>query len=116
MKLKISKVLIVYTILLLIIAALGATYILYSKNYNNVYGYPSIENHTLNLENASLDNKRIPIRLYGEWEFYYNQWIVTDSEDEAIPTGTINVPEKWSGRNYNGQILPRNGFASYKLN
>lgn len=116
MKKKCGKALTVYIILLLIIAVLFTSYFLYSKNYNKAYGYSSVENQTLNLENISLENKRIPLRLYREWEFYYNKWIVTDNEGEILPTGTINVPEKWSGKNYNGYMLPRNGFASYKLN
>lgn len=53
--------------------------------------------------------------LRGEWEFYYNQWIVTDGSAEPVLTGYLNSADRWTDREFNGKTLPRTGYASYRM-
>lgn len=54
-------------------------------------------------------------RLTGEWSFYYNRWIVTDN-DEGPRDGVIDPMSSWAGYSLkDGIVLPREGYASYKL-
>lgn len=89
-------------------------YFSYAVNYNEFYGLPSVEHAAIDLNGMSLEDKQQPVRLSGEWEFYYNEFIISDGysgEQGAI----INIPDKWTNLNYNGTILPKSGYASYKL-
>lgn len=115
MKSKFSKIILTYSILILISIVLIAGYVSYSKNYNQIFGLPYIKNEVLDLENVNLQTKKVPIRLSGEWKFYYNKWIVSDNEQNLQDAETINLPTKWTGKTYNNQTLTSSGFASYSL-
>lgn len=86
----------------------------YANNYNAFYGLPSVSEATLDLKGKSIQNNTDPVRLRGQWEFYYNEFIVTDGQ--ASQKGdVIDVPQKWTNKDYNGHMLPKSGYASYKL-
>ncbi len=53
--------------------------------------------------------------LDGEWEFYYNQWIVTDDIEEPRLDGYLNPGDKWTGTVVNGEKIGREGYASYRF-
>ncbi len=53
--------------------------------------------------------------LRGKWEFYYNQWIITDGIEEPVLTGYLNSSDRWTGREFSGEKLPRTGYASYRM-
>lgn len=56
---------------------------------------------------------------YGQFEFYYNQWIVTDNMPAPIMDAYIDMPFTWSGmtivRNGKDYPLPEKGYASYRI-
>ena len=55
-----------------------------------------------------------PVALAGEWEFYWNERIVTEGSDRKIPDLYIDVPSAWTAYEINGQKLQSSGIASYK--
>lgn len=84
--------------------------IAFSKNYQNIYNTPVLNNEVIDLAGYNINNRLVDYNLAGEWEFYYNQWIITD-EGEPIKTGTIELPNRWN-KSYN---VSRKGYASYKI-
>ncbi len=56
---------------------------------------------------------------YGKFEFYYNQWIVTDKMPFPVMDGYIDMPFTWNGmtivRNGKNYPLPEKGYASYRI-
>ena len=55
----------------------------------------------------------------GEYEFYYNQWLMTDHVKNPISDGKINMPDSWVGRelhrNGKNYKLTSNGYATYRM-
>lgn len=70
----------------------------------------------LDLRNINLGGN--PLYLNGEWEFYWNRFIMTESL-HAVDTENskryIYVPGTWSRSDTSGAGLPREGFATYRL-
>lgn len=72
------------------------------------------------LENLHLDATQMRCgdyaSLYGEWEYFYNKWIVTDNLTDAEPDGVIRVPDVWTGKtDASGERLPRTGYGSFRI-
>lgn len=80
-----------------------------SWNYPALYSYKAAEGGVFDQENVALKdaNWRSPT---GEWEFYYNRWILTD-QDPNPRDGLITYGQSWSSLGF-----PLKGYASYKLN
>lgn len=56
-----------------------------------------------------------PISLAGEWEFYWDEHIVTDNSDRIIPDLYMDIPSAWTAYEINGKKLTSSGRASYKI-
>lgn len=82
-----------------------------SLMYHRLSGIPSAQNAVLSLS----DTKSNRIVLDGEWEFYWNQLLVSEPEANTEPQFFIHVPGYWTKYRQNGKYLPANGYASYKL-
>lgn len=55
-----------------------------------------------------------PVYLSGEWEFFWNEHIITD-KSSGIKSGCIvNVPASWTTYEINGEKLQNGGIASYR--
>lgn len=72
------------------------------------------------IENRHLDATQIRsgdyVSLYGEWEYFYDKWIVTDDLTDAEPDGVIYVPDVWTGNTTaSGEVLPRTGYGSFRI-
>lgn len=56
---------------------------------------------------------------YGDYEFYYDQWLKTDNIKEPIQDGTIALPNTWAGksitRDGEKKTLTSEGYASYRM-
>lgn len=90
----------------------------FNANYSEAYGTPRVENGVLDMTGRSTyePDRNIAINLGGEWEFFYNRWIVTDGENDARPDGKISVPGRWTGKKFGSdKMLPAEGYASYRL-
>jgi hypothetical protein len=88
--------------------------ILYTKYYHEINRTNKCINGKIDLSNVDLSKEKI--YLDGQWEFYWNQLIHSDSEQYAKPDFIIKVPEEWSQYKVNGRNLSAEGFGSYKLN
>ncbi len=93
----------------LVVSHLPVVYTLFYHQFTNV---PTAETGSLQLSDMSASERII---LDGEWEFYWNRLLVTDSHQEVSPDFLIHVPDYWSKYKIDGEYLPPNGFASYRL-
>lgn len=57
------------------------------------------------------------IDLNGEWEFHWNEFIVSNNQEKTNDIGQvfIKTQESWEGKIIQDISIPREGFASYKL-
>lgn len=86
----------------------------FSGHYAAIYNSPAVRDGKADFAEIDLPTRDVACNLAGEWAFYYNQWIVTDGSD-AQPDGMIRLPGLWTYKNYGNGVLPRTGFASYRL-
>ena len=80
---------------------------------------PPVRNGLLDLrtDTAALDR---PLRLDGEWEFYWRNFLYSDAgaataAPKPAPAALVAVPNNWSSYRENGERLPAFGYASYRL-
>ncbi len=80
---------------------------------------PSLLNE-VNIASASADlgkyafGKDSSVYLSGEWQFFWNEHIVTDKKTDLNTENYIQVPASWTTYKINGQKLPNGGKASYR--
>jgi hypothetical protein len=55
--------------------------------------------------------------LNGPWEFYWNRLLEPGDFAEGLPENamTVTVPAQWKSYAINGQDLPNEGFATYRM-
>lgn len=87
--------------------------LLVSAFYQEIYGFPRTINGNMDFEGYSRDTYIAGYMMQGEWEFFANQWIVTD-ETEAEPDAMIRLPGVWTGFEADGKSLSKTGYASYR--
>lgn len=97
-----------FTLILCISSTIGILY--FSHHYQDIYQIPKVEHATIDLQEYDINTRKVDYLLAGEWEFYYNQWIVTDGILEE-KTGMITLPCRWN-EYYD---IPKEGYASYRL-
>lgn len=78
----------------MIVAIASILLSLLSINYNHVYNLPKIEELTLNIKDYNINDRKVDFLLNCEWDFYSNQWIVTDNDN--VLTGKITLPNHWN--------------------
>ncbi|MBI9080504.1 MAG: hypothetical protein JEY79_12285 [Pseudodesulfovibrio sp.] len=66
--------------------------------------------------NSTLDG---PVALNGQWEFYWDQLLTPEdfaaANNAQKMSGFLNFPGFWKGYDLNGQSLPREGQATFRL-
>lgn len=87
---------------------------LFNANYQNIYQSPQVKGGNINFADTDIPTRDVACNLTGEWEFFYNKWIVTDNETWQ-PDGMIKLPDVWSYKDFGNGKLPKTGFASYRL-
>ncbi len=55
------------------------------------------------------------VKLNGEWLIYPNELLDPDADFSRFKAYPVNFPELWSNTIIEGQKLPSNGFATYRL-
>lgn len=78
---------------------------------------PLSEKGTLNLVDWDLKKDGV-VSLDGEWEFYWNQFLTYEDFHKEIPVkidGYFKVPSVWTNYTLNGNRLPADGYATYRL-
>ncbi len=59
-----------------------------------------------------------PVRLNGEWEFFWNQLLDPEELAHLARSGSkhyIPMPGTWRGQPWEGKSLPGHGFATFRL-
>ncbi len=88
--------------------------LLYSVFNHEIYNYPENSFGVVDFMGYNLEKKRShSINMTGQWEFYYNRWIITDQDDGDMDA-YIQIPGKWTGLSVDGKALGKKGYASYK--
>lgn len=77
-------------------------------------GTPRAEHGILDLTGWDLKNNQT-VNLDGEWEFYWNAFLNYTELQKANPDTYVNVPSTWNEYAVNGQSLPGQGYATYRL-
>lgn len=95
---------IIFTVLLVLFTWLG------SENFTKIMGMSEMQNGHIDI--TSTNTEYIP--LIGEKEFFYNKWIITDNEQNAAPDFMLDSQNRWTGKEINGEKLPRTGYGSYR--
>jgi|GEM_PF-1777444 sensor histidine kinase YesM len=63
-------------------------------------------------------SRKGPVRLNGEWEFYWGRLLEPDDFNGTTPpemTGFFNIPGFWNGHYVNGKKIKGDGFATFRL-
>lgn len=82
--------------------------------YNEIYDTPHIVRGVADYSDTDWNGRLTAHSLAGEWEFFYNRWIITDG-DGGENDGYISIPGRWTGKTVNGKKLSRFGYASYRM-
>ena len=81
--------------------------------YHNITGAAEAIKGSMNLSTTNpVEGK---IYLDGQWEFYWNRFIISESEQFSKYDLMMKVPDEWSHYKVNAKRLPAGGFSSYKL-
>ncbi len=86
--------------------------VLYTSFYHELTGMPKSEIGKIHLSDTDSSGRII---LDGEWEFYWKRLLVTENQHNVSPDLLLPVPDYWSRYQLNGDYLPANGYASYRL-
>lgn len=86
--------------------------LVYTAYYHNITHTKEALTGEISLENYKADDR---ILLDGEWYFYWHQLIYSDAMSRPSADFLIDIPGYWSDYSLEGQRLPSDGFASYKL-
>lgn len=60
-------------------------------------------------------DKQGPIKLNGEWKFYWDSFIMDSLKSTKIDSGYMMVPGLWNNHSLGNTPLKKHGFGSYKL-
>lgn len=99
-----------YTLLALFIVIL----FVFNFNYSRIYKSPRIKDGKADFSNIDIPPRNVACNLAGEWEFFYNKWIVSDGYGGQCD-GLIYIPGLWTYKNFGNNRLPKTGYASYRL-
>lgn len=83
-----------------------------SNFYHEIYDMPKVENGVLDLKGYDLQTRK-EIPLEGEWEFFYDKWIITESRGKEEPDYLAKVPLPF--RCYGDERFENIGKASYRI-
>jgi len=85
-----------------------------SQQSQTVKTPPQAINGLLDLQGWDFNNNG-QISLSGTWEFYWQE-LFSPSRIETVSTHQyVSVPDTWTSYELNGQSLPPEGFATYRL-
>lgn len=113
LKKRMPLVILLVSMLILMLAGVGFLFWM-SENFNSAYGISAKnEGGVIDLTGNSFAEYRM-ISLAGEWEFFYNRWIVSDG-DMGKPDGTVSLPGRWTGLTKDGKKLSGSGYASFRM-
>lgn len=87
--------------------------VIYTHYYHRITGTTNAVNARIDLSAIHLGNGKT--YLDGQWEFFWNNLIMSKPKSQRKPDLTIKVPNDWTQYKINGKSLPAGGFGSYRL-
>ncbi len=75
---------------------------------------PTAKNGILDLRGWDFEKEGI-IKLDGEWEFYWSNFLTSKDFDTLTKRHFATIPSTWNGYLWDDTPLPKEGFTSYKL-
>ena len=116
------------TVMYLLLAIFIVCLFVFSFNYSAIYNSPKVKDGKADFAGVDIPSRDVACNLAGEWEFFYNKWIVTDNYDSELDgstgkidntictsDGMIKLPSVWTYKNFGNGALPKTGYASYRL-
>ena len=94
--------------------AMATGLVVSNGDMNSKQGLPDIENCVLDFTGYGTENRYVKQHMQGEYEFFYNRWIVTDG-DEGEPDAVVTVPHHYRDTVLGGERLTNRGYASYRV-
>ncbi len=101
------------TVFIAILLILVSIFYIYEATYIKKNGYSLVKDAVLDMTDSELTPYASP--LDGDWEVFYNKWIITDGEEDAEPDFILDMSDRWTGRELDGEKLPSTGYASYRI-
>ena len=75
--------------------------VIYTNYYHNITGAPKAKNGIVDLSKVGLGHDKI--YLDGQWEFYWNSFIVSEHRQYTKSDLIIEVPDEWSEYKIDGE-------------
>ncbi len=94
-----------------------AAFLIFLSGCSQITQLPTAHNGHLDLDQWDFD-KFGPVRLDGQWEFYWEQLLdpdVLNSTDASKIPGYLPIPGLWQKNIVNGKPLSAKGYATYRL-
>ena len=102
--------------LVLLLIAFESALILFSAFYQEIFNNPRPENGVMDFEEYGYHDAYVSgFIIQGEWEFFYNKWIITDETGGEPADAMISLPGIWTGLTVGEAKLPKTGYASYRI-
>ncbi|MGL4607530.1 MAG: sensor histidine kinase [Eubacteriaceae bacterium] len=113
-KIQILRKKYLYLSLIIFLALFIPVAILWSSNhYGEIYNVPQIKAGILDLKGYGIDGNRIP--LEGEWEYFPEEWIVTDNIEKTTSGELVELPLRPAYENNEVLDIEKATFASYRI-
>ncbi len=113
MKKNLAKTIITITYILLSIFITSYFLVISDNNMNAKQGLPDFTSTTLDFTGYDIESKYVKQHMKGDYEFYYNKFIVSDNIDCAYDA-IVSVPHHFKQTKINGKTLSTSSYASYK--
>ncbi len=113
MKKNLAKTIITITYILLSIFITSYFLVISDNNMNAKQGLPDFTSTTLDFTDYDIEGKYVKQHMKGDYEFYYNKFIVSDNIDCAYDA-IVSVPHHFKQTKINGKTLSTSSYASYK--
>ena len=113
MRKNLVKTIITITYILLSIFITSYFLVISDNNMNSKQGLPDFTSTTLDFTDYDIEGKYVKQHMKGDYEFYYNKFIVSDNIDCAYDA-IVSVPHHFKQTKINGESLSTRAYASYK--
>lgn len=86
----------------------------WGRSYHQIRNIPALKDGEIDLSGYDF-YERPEIPLDGEWEFYYDQLIVSQPQKDQSPVGKVMTPASWISLHLNKATPPDKFKASYRI-
>ena len=83
-------------------------------NMNSKQGLPDLNDCSLDFTGYEFGETYVKQHMKGEYEFFYNKWIVEESYD-GEPDCRVSVPHHYKETTIDGKQLSNDGYSSYRV-